>query len=365
MQQKIALAQPKIGKLARRYVAECFKENRLTSGRFNAEFETRFAAFLGVPHAAATPSGTMALVLALKAAGVGPGDEVIMPTFTFCATAEAVLMVSATPVFVDSEEGSWNIDPRAVEQAITKKTKAIIVVHLYGVMADMAPLKQIARRRKCVLIEDAAEALGATYRGKQAGSIGDMGCFSFYGNKVITTGEGGMVTTASGALAKSLLLYRNHGMGTKRYWHEVPGINGKLTNLQAAIGVSQMEDLPKFLIARHRIFTEYARLLKDVEGIGFAKVPEDSTVSPWFVTVRVAGKKKEMVVEALGRVGIESRPGFYPCHLMPAYKPYAKKNQRFQVAEKISKEIVNLPTHPALTVKEVKAVCAALCAIVR
>jgi len=233
-----------------------------------AEFEREFAAYCEVKHCVALNSGTSALHVALLAAGVGPGDEVITTPNSFIATAEAISYTGARPVFADIDPATFTLSPAAVERAITPRTRAILPTHLYGLACDMDPILDLARRRGLAVVEDAAEAHGARYRTRIVGGLGQVGCFSFYGNKIITTGEGGMCVTDDDALAERLRLLRDHGMDPKRpYWHEVVGFNYRMTNLQAAVGVAQVKRLHGFVELLHNTDRPIAVRLLVLEGL--------------------------------------------------------------------------------------------------
>ena len=251
---RISVACPVLNGRETEYVMECMRTSWISSvGRFVTEFERGFADFCGVRHAVATNNGTTALHLALVAIGIKPDDEVIVPSLTYIASANAVKYCGATPVFVDNDPVTFNIDPAAVEAAITERTKAIIPVHLYGHMADMDVLIEIATKHDLLIVEDAAEAVGARYKGRRAGSLGTCATFSFFGNKILTTGEGGMVTTNDGELAERLKLLRGQGMDPqRRYWFPEIGYNYRMTNLAAAIGLGQLENIEHHLSADRR-----------------------------------------------------------------------------------------------------------------
>ena len=264
----LPVAEPDLGPLEERYLLDAFQSGWISSiGEYIQRFEEGFAKFCGAGHGIAVSSGTVAIHLALLAAGVGPGDEVIVPTLTFVGTVSPVKYVGATPVFVDSEPEIGTLDPQAVEKAITSRTKAIIVVHLYGHPADMDPILDIARKYELIVIEDAAEAHGAKYKGRPVGSFGNCATFSFYGNKILTTGEGGMIVTNDKDLADRIRFLKDHAMDpNRRYWHPEVGYNYRITNLQAAIGCAQLERFNELLpgVARFSIFTELY-FLRDLE----------------------------------------------------------------------------------------------------
>ena len=358
---------PSLGERELQYVSECILTGWISSqGRFVREFEERFAAFAGTRHAVSTSNGTVALHLALVALGVGPGDEVIVPTLSFIATANAVRYVGATPVFVDSEWESWNLDPEAVEAAVTPRTRAVIPVHLYGHPAAMDPILATARRHGLAVVEDAAEAHGARYRGRIVGGLGDVAAFSFYGNKIVTTGEGGMLTTDDDALAERMRILRDHGMSPeRRYHHPVLGFNYRLTNLQAAVGVAQMEKVEEILAHKRRIAALYAEGLREVDGLLLPPQAEWAESVYWLYSVRVEGERfgrtRDEVMEALRERGVETRPLFLPIHRQPIYDT----GQRLPVAETLSATGLSLPSSVGLRDDDVSRVVDSVRGLVR
>ncbi|MFC1820442.1 DegT/DnrJ/EryC1/StrS family aminotransferase [Thermodesulfobacteriota bacterium] len=313
-----------------------------------------FSEFSDCRYAISTSNGTAALHLALLSIGVGPGDEVIVPTLTFIATANAVTYTGAKPIFVDSDINTWNIDPDKIEEAITPRTKAIIPVHLYGHPADMERILKIASMHGLSVIEDAAEAHGATYKGRKVGSIGDLGVFSFYGNKIVTTGEGGMVVTNDAELAEKIKILRDHGMSkNRRYWHPVLGFNYRLTNIQAAIGVAQMENIENILTAKRRIAGTYAKLLRDISGITLPPSTAWAENVFWLYTIlideRVCNVDKNSIIENLSKNGIETRPLFPPIHTQPIYNA----GQSLPVSEMLFKKGFCLPSSANLHDEEI------------
>ncbi len=361
MQDKrnIRLAQPFLGGNEKKYVEECLDTTWISSiGRFIPLFEKQFAEFCEVDHAVACNTGTAALHLALVGLGVGPGDEVIVPTLTFIATANAVRYCGATPVFVDSEPRTMNIDPEKIEARINSRTKGVVVVHLYGHPANMDPVVALARRRGLFVLEDAAEAHGATYRGQKIGSIGDAAAFSFFGNKIITTGEGGMVTTRSAALADRIRLLRGQGMDpNRRYWFDIVGYNYRMTNIEAAIGLAQSEQLDRHLDARRRVADWYNRHLAGCHD--FIRLPVEEPYvhhAFWMYTIlleKSAGINRDRLMETLLESGIETRPVFYPMHVLP---PYKEQSGSYPVAESLAQRGISLPTHALLTEDDIRYV---------
>lgn len=341
----IPVAEPSLSEEELKNVVEVVKSGWISSkGEYVTKFEKEFAKFIGTRYSQSTSSGTTALHLALKAIGIKKGDEVIVPTLTFIATANVVLYCNAKPVFVDSHPEYWCIDPEKIEKKITQRTKAIVPVHLYGHPCDMDPIMDLAKAHDLYVIEDAAEAHGAEYKGKKVGSIGDIGCFSFYGNKIITTGEGGMCTTNNEDLAKKIELLKNHGMNPqRRYWHEVVGFNYRMTNLQAAVGLAQLRKIDKFIETKRKNARFYNSLLQDIKGITLP--PEMSWAKNvyWMYSILIENyddRNRDTLLENLLEKGVETRPFFYPIHTMPIYK----QSGEFSIAEKLSQEGLNLPS---------------------
>jgi perosamine synthetase len=351
----IPVAEPIIGDKELKYVEECVKSGWVSSiGDYIYRFENCFSNFCGTKYGVSCSNGTVALHLALKAFGVGNGDEVIVPALTFIATANAVTYCNAIPVFVDAEPETWNIDPDKIEEKITKKTKAIIPVHLYGHPVDMDTIIDIARENKLVVIEDAAEAHGAEYKGRKVGSIGDVGCFSFYGNKIITTGEGGMITTDNEEIAERARMLRDHAMSKeKRYWHDTIGFNYRLTNLQAALGVAQMERIEDIINIKRSNAKLYNSMLKTVAGITLPKEAEWAKSVYWMYSILIEDKyrisRDELIIKLKER-GIDSRPFFYPIPSMPPYKTA----NAYPVSEELSRKGINLPSSPRLKKDDIK-----------
>ena len=357
--ERISIAVPVLNGNERKYVDECIDTGWISAnGRFIQEFEARFAEFCGTKYALACSNGTVTLHLALKALGIGPEDEVIMPTLTYIATANAVMYCGAKPVFVDSEPGTWNIDPDAIAEKITGRTKAIIPVHLYGLPCNMDAIREIAGRYGLAIIEDAAEAHGAKWRGETVGSMGTVGSFSFFGNKIITCGEGGMLTTDDEALYKKMKLLRSQGVDpNKRYWHTTVAYNYRMTNLQAAVGLAQLENAAWHLEQRRRVAGLYAKYLPTLDGlVTVQEIPEGAEHVYWMNSVlltKAVQAERDAVMEKKEEAGVEMRPLFYPMHTMP---PYEDKTAHFPVAEALSARGINLPSHGLLTEEQVKYV---------
>lgn len=349
----------------KRYVNDCLDTEWISSiGKYIAAFEENFARFCSTPYAVACNNGTTALHLALLAYDVGPGDEVIVPTLTYVASANAIRYCGATPVFVDSEHRTMNMDPEQIEARITPRTKGILVVHLYGHPTDMDAVLDIAQKHNLFVLEDAAESHGAKYKGRITGSIGDIATFSFFGNKIITTGEGGMITTRSKELADKVRLLRGQGMDPgRRYWFPVVGYNYRMTNIQAAIGLAQLENIEEHLAIRRRVAEWYNHYLRRMDA--FVEIPVEmpwAHHSFWMYTVlirKAVSLTNEQFREALAAVGVDTRPVFYPMHTMPPYH----ENRRYPVAEDLSRRGVNLPTHGHLSEEDVQYISQQIMAV--
>jgi perosamine synthetase len=353
MKYKIPIYEPLLDGNEKKYVNDCLNSGWISGkGEYVGRFEKSFAGYIGAENAATTCNGTVALHLALVALGIGPGDEVIVPTFTYIAPVNAVVYTGATPVFADSHPQSWQIDPAEVESKITDKTRAIIAVHLYGHPCDMHPLQKIAAKRRIFLVEDAAEAFGSKYSGKYTGSFGDISVFSFYGNKTVTSGEGGMVTTPDPTLYERVLHFRGQGLAKYRqYWHDVVGYNYRMTNICAAIGLAQLERAEELIDKKIEIAELYNELLK---GSPFELHSPFGDVlhTYWMYSVLVPNvSQRDRIREYLEESGIETRPTFYPVHTMPMY---SEKYEKHRVAEDIGWRGINLPSYPALGYDEIK-----------
>jgi perosamine synthetase len=343
--RRIPVAAPVLRGREREYVLDCLDSNWISStGRYVAEF-------CGVRHAITCCNGTVAVHLALMAAGIGPGDEVIVPTLTYVASANPVVYCGATPVFVDAEPATWNLDPEAVAAAVTPRTKAIVVVHLYGHPADMDPILAVTRAHGIAVIEDAAEAHGAEYRGQRAGGLGDVGTFSFYGNKILTTGEGGMVTCDSDEMAALVRQLRGQGQDPqRRYWFPIVGFNYRMTNVAAAIGLGQLETIDWHLERRREIAAWYREELGAVPGLELSPEAEWARSAFWISCMVVpdgGAAERDDLMERLADRGIETRPFFYPMHTLPPYAE-ASRGQEFPVATALAERGVNLPSGAGL-----------------
>jgi perosamine synthetase len=360
--EAVPLAEPDLRGNEAIYLQRCLESGWISSiGPFVSDFERRLADFVGVPHALTTGNGTVALHLALAALRIGPGDEVIVPDLTFAATANAVLYCGATPVLVDVSPDDWNLDPAQVAAAISPRTKAILPVHLYGHPCRLDEILAIARAAGVYVVEDAAESLGSRYKGRPSGSHGDISCFSFYGNKLITTGEGGACLTSNPALHERMSFLRDHGMNKKRrYWHEEVGFNYRITSLQAAIGLAQMERIEELLAAKRRNAELYRRGLAEL-GLEMSGELPGQYSSFWMFNLQLPENvdRADLMLKLEAR-GIATRSVFYPLHQMPPYQRFVRPGQSFPVSDRLSARGLSLPSATTLRPEQIERVCAEL-----
>jgi dTDP-4-amino-4,6-dideoxygalactose transaminase len=347
----IRIASPSIGNEEIKAVREVLKSGMLAQGQKVKEFEEKIAEYVGVKYAIATSSGTTALHTALLAVGIKPGDEVITTPFTFIATANSILYCNAKPVFVDVDEKTFNIDAEKIEEKITGKTKAVLPVHLYGQPADMEKILEICKSHNLLLIEDAAQALGAEFKGKKVGSFGDCAIFSFYPTKNITTGEGGMVVTDDEKIAERCRKIRNHGE-YQRYFVDLLGYNYRMTDIAAAIGLAQLkklENLNKKRIKNAKFLTKH---LKDIDGIEVPFV--DKRVKHVFHQYTIKTSRRDELKEFLEKKGIQSVVYYpLPIHKQKFYQDLGYTDS-LPVAEELSKKVLSLPVHPNLKKEDLK-----------
>ncbi len=358
----IPIAKPLMGDEEIEGVVNVLKSGIIAQGPRVKEFEERFAEMVGTEHAVAVSNGTAALDLALKAAGIGPGDEVITTPFTFIATSNSVLFQGARPVFVDIEEDTYLIDPAKIEEKITERTKAILPVHLYGQTADMDAINMIAERHGIPVIEDAAQAHGATYHGRKAGSMGLAGTFSFYATKNMTSGEGGMITTNSDEMDERLRLLRNHGQ-SERYIHRILGYNLRMSDIMAAIGLAQLKKLDMFNEKRRKNAAFITSVLNGIKGLK-APVEREGRMHIYHqygfrVTDEYHLSRDELLAKLNG-AGIGARKGYFmPIYEQPFYREMGFP-QDCPVAKKVLDELIELPIHPALTEEELEFMAEAI-----
>lgn len=351
------------------YVQEAVNSTHVSSGPFVEEFEKRFSRYCGARHGISVTSGTTALHLALRSLDIGPGDEVIVPDFAMGAVLFAVLYCGAKPVMVDVERDTWNINPQAVASKISHKTKAIIAVHTYGHPCDMDALTKLAKKNNLKVVEDAAEAHGATYRGQRVGSLADVATFSFYANKIITTGEGGMVLTNNAGISRRCRLLRNlcfSPKGPRHFNHEGLGFNYRFTNLQAALGLAQLKDIEKRVRLKRAVAERYLDELGQISSILCPTEKDYAKNVFWMfgIVLKSAGSNKirDKICRNLLSLGIETRPFFYPLRLQKAlpekYRP--ARSQKFPASDFLSQNGFYLPSSPGLSRVEQHRVCEGL-----
>ncbi|MFX3635402.1 MAG: DegT/DnrJ/EryC1/StrS family aminotransferase [Candidatus Pristimantibacillus sp.] len=355
------VAVPVLNGNEKKYVMDCLDSTWISStGKYITAFEEAFAAYCGTKFAISCSNGTTALHLALLAHGVGPGDEVIVPTLTFIATANAVVYCGAKPVFVDCEPDTWNMNPERLEEALTPQTKGIIPVHLYGHPADMDVINEFANKHGLFVLEDAAEALGAEYKGRKTGSLGHTATFSLFGNKIITTGEGGMITTDDEQLASTIRTLRGQGIDPKRkYWFPVIGYNYRMTNMQAAVGCAQLENVAWHVSERIRVATLYNERLKEESSLSLPVQKPWATNVYWMYSVVFNDfdeAKRDQIMTLLKEDGIETRPFFYPMHVLPPYLNL-QPHEQFPIANLISVQGINVPTYGGMSEEDINYIC--------
>ena len=355
---------PLIAPHAKKYVLDCLESGWVSSaGRYIEKFEKKFAQFIGVKYALTCTNGTAALHLALEALGIKKSDEVIMPALTMISSAFAVCYTGAKPVLVDSEPETYNINPVLIEKKITRKTKAIMPVHLYGHSCNVDPILKIAKKHNLFIIEDAAEVHGGKYKNKMLGGLGDIGCFSFYANKIVTTGEGGMIITNNKKYYEKAKMIKDLAHSPKkRFLHTQIGFNYRMTNLQAALGLAQLEEVEKYIIIKRQMAQDYNQKLENVDGLILPIEKNYAFNVYWMYAVIVDEKKfgisKDELRKKLFKAGVDTRDFFIPVHKQPALKKLGwYKNEKYPVAEKLSKTGFYLPSGLAITKKQINQVC--------
>jgi dTDP-4-amino-4,6-dideoxygalactose transaminase len=360
----IPINRPQLGEEEKREVMSVMEENALTSaaadgGKRVRDFESLMKEYLGCKHVIAVNSGTAALHAALLAAGIGPGDEVLVPSFTFVATANAVVASGAKPVFVDIEKRDYTIDVSDAKSKVTKKTKAVIPVHLYGHSCDMDALDELAQKRSLAVIEDACQSLGSTYKKRQTGTFGEMGCFSMYASKVLTSGEGGAITTDDSRLADKLKMIRNHGM-VKGYDTRILGLNLRLPELAAAIAKVQMAKLPAMLAARRKNAQLLSELLQGAKDVSLPQESDDKVFNWYLYTVCFAkGAARDEMMARLQKEGIGATVYYNP----PVHKtPYYSGNfaAKLPATDWCAKRVLSLPVHPGVQEEDIRRTAAGM-----
>jgi perosamine synthetase len=362
----IPVNEPLVGENESKYVLECLHTGWISSeGRFIHEFEERWAAYCGMSHGVAVSNGTVALEIAMACLGLQPGDEVILPSFTIISCAQAVTMCGLKPVLVDSDPRTWCMDVTQVEAKITPRTRAIMPVHIYGHPVDMDPLIELARKYNLIIIEDAAEAHGAEYKGRKCGGLGDLSCFSFYANKIITTGEGGMVLTRDAAQAEQLRNLRNLCFKKeRRFYHTELGHNYRLTNLQAAIGLAQLERIEESVARKRWMGAAYTECLRPIHSLQLPIEESWARNVYWMyglVLDQATGMDAVEFARRLAEQGVMTRPFFLGMHEQPVFRSMGLfLDERYPVAEHIARQGLYLPSGMTLTESQIDQVCAAV-----
>ncbi len=363
---KIPLSSPDITEADIEAVVSVLRTPRLSIGPKMEEFERSVADLAGVPHGIAVSSGTAGLHLCLRALGIGDGDEIIMPSFTFIAAGNAVLYERAIPVFVDIDPLTLNLDPGKLQRSITAKTRAIIAVHTFGVPADMDPIMDVARKYRLPVIEDACEAIGARYRGRPAGGIGDFGVFGFYPNKPITTGEGGMVVTRDSQMADTIRALRNQGRRESDGWleHRLLGYNYRLSELNCALGLEQIKRMDDILDRRAAIAKQYSEELQAIPEVTrpLSEIADGRLC--WFVYV-VRVKNRDAILGDLTEQGIGCARYFAPLHRQPLFAPFANPREDLKITDQVARQTLALPFFSRLAREQIHEVCCALASAVR
>jgi perosamine synthetase len=360
---RIPVAAPDLSGNEEKYVVEALRSTWISStGPFVGRFEAEFAAACGTRASIAVANGTLALHLALMTLDLRPGDEVLVPSLTYIATANAVRYCGAEPVFVDVDPNTWCMDPAKLEASITRRTKGVIPVHLYGHPADMDAINRIAATHGLWVVEDAAESVFGRYKGRPTGSLARIGVFSFYGNKVITSGEGGAVTLDDPALEHRARLLKGQGVDPdRRYFFPITGYNYRLTNVACALLCAQLERANAIVERRRAIYARYRRLLGDVSGIGFQPVASWADISPWLFCITVEegsyGRTRDELMALLADEGIETRPFFKPLHRLPPFHEESRRRgEVLPITDRLGATGLNLPTYTAMSDRDVELI---------
>lgn len=352
MSYKYPVYQPNLSGNEKKYVQECLDSTWISSkGKFIKQFEDNFSNFTGIKNSVAVSNGTVALHVALLALGIEKDDEVIVPTFTYIASVNAIQYTGAIPIFVDSDPLTWQIDVTKIEEKISSKTKAIMAVHIYGHPCEMIEIRKIADIHNLFIIEDCAEGIGTLFNGKHVGLFGDISTFSFFGNKSITTGEGGMVCTNDDKLAELSFRLKGQGLAKNReYFHDIIGYNYRMTNICAAIGCAQLERIVDILNKKRQVVVNYIDGIQSLP-IAYHQEIGDVKHSYWMFTILVNSEsERTRLRKYFNENGIETRPTFHPVHTMPMYNT----GEKFEVAEDLGKRGINLPSYPELSEADIK-----------
>lgn len=339
---------------------DALKSSWISGGHYVERLEHDFGEFCSAAQVVSSSNGTTAIHMAYLALGIGPGDEVIVPGFGFMAAANVALHIGAKPVFSEVDPRSWCMTAADAERCITARTKAIVPIHSYGNVCDMDSLIALAHKHELIVVEDAAEAIGSRYKGAMAGTIADVGVYSFHATKTITTGEGGAVICRDPRLVERMKLFRSHGMGAKRYWHEVAGHNFRLPNMQAAIGCAQLEKMDVIVRERHRVYAKYLEMLQPIEGISLQHYASDVDPVVWAIALKVDedvfNGGRDGLIKTLLQHGIETRPGFFSADTMP----HIYGHQVLPICAELSQHVLSLPSSPVVTDDQIEFICDAL-----
>jgi perosamine synthetase len=356
----IPWAAPRLWGKERELVLDAIESTWISGGSYVDQLELDFATYCGVANMVSSSNGTTALHLALLACKLSPGDEVVVPGFGFMAAANVAIHLGLRPVFSEVDPNTWCMGVEHMQPLISPKTKVIIPIHTYGNMCDMDPILEFSKQNGLIVIEDAAEAIGSSYKGRKAGSIADMGTFSFHATKTITTGEGGAVATSCAKLANDMRKMRSHGMGATRYLHEVAGHNFRLTNFQAAMGVAQLSCIKEIEKHRREIYNEYAKRLEEIPGVKLQSVTDSSNPLIWAVAVSLGNEYfpqgRDSIMDSMLEAGIETRPGFYSASAMP----HIYGEQHLPICDSVASSVISLPSSPPLTIEQIDRICGSL-----
>ena len=360
MKKNIPWATPSFWGNEKKYVADALDSGWISSGEYVDQLEESFADYCQIPYAVSASNATTATHMSYLALNIGSGDEVIVPGFGFICAANIALHVGAKPVFAEVNEESWCVTAANIEKLITKKTKAIAVIHTYGNVCDMDAIMPLAESNNLAEIEDAAQSRGSKYKGKFSGTIGTVGIFSFQATKTITTGEGGAVITSDEKLRDRMKLFRSHGMTVKKYWHEVAGHNFRLTNMQAALGCAQLEKIDQITVERSRVYDSYKANLSKIDGIKMQKYSDNVEPLVWVVGLTLDSSAypqgRDQLIIQLKEKGIETRPGFYSANTMP----HLYGDLKLPICQSLSDSVISLPSSPILKNEEIHYICEAL-----
>ena len=356
-------ARPDFWGAEEKYVIQALHSTWISGGEFVDRLERHVADMTGARFAISASNGTAAIHMAYLGLGLQPDDEIIVPGFCFLAAANIALHVGARPVFADVDPRTWCLLASDVERVVTPKTRLIVAVHTYGNVCAMDDIMAVAERHGITVLEDAAESFASKYRGRYSGAIAPIGTYSFQATKTITTGEGGMVVTNDAAIANRMSLYRSHGMAKRRYWHELPGHNFRLTNLQAALGCAQFEKLPSIIAERKRVHRTYAEHLGGIDGVTLQLYGDDVEAVPWAIAVEIDApafpQGRDRVIAQLAEAGIETRNGFVAPRVLGLYDGA----EPLDVSERLSATVISLPTYPSLDDATIERICAELAAL--